>query len=78
MKVSNVFNTLTLNKFLGKRKPFSKNLEYRFSVETTKTENASFSFKTALSEADVKQIEWRLQNGPVAKSEVFPVTSLFF
>ena len=31
-----------------------KKLEYRFLVETTKIENASFPFKTALSEANVK------------------------
>ena len=29
-------------------------MEYRFLVETTKIENTSFPFKTALSEADVK------------------------
>ena len=31
-----------------------KKLEYRFLVETTKIENTSFPFKTALSEANVK------------------------
>ena len=35
-------------------KTFFKKLEYRFLVETTKTENTSFSFKTALLEANVK------------------------
>ena len=29
-------------------------MEYRFLVETPKTENTSFSFNTALSEANVK------------------------
>ena len=29
-------------------------MEYRFLVEATKIENASFPFKTALSEANVK------------------------
>ena len=29
-------------------------MEYRFLVETTKIENTSFQFKTALSEASVK------------------------
>ena len=38
----------------GKRKKFFKKLEYRFLVETTKIKNASFPFKTALSEANVK------------------------
>ena len=35
-------------------KTFFKNLEYRFLVESTKTENASFPYKTAISEANVK------------------------
>ena len=26
----------------------------------------------------LRQIEWRLQNGPITKSGVFPVTALFF
>ena len=26
----------------------------------------------------LRQIEWRLQNGPFTKSGVFPVTALFF
>ena len=30
-------------------------MEYRFLVETTKIENTSFPFKTALSEANVKR-----------------------
>ena len=32
----------------------NENLEFHFLVETTKIENTSFSFKTALSEANVK------------------------
>ena len=55
-----------------------KKLGYRFSVETTKIENASLPLETVLSEANVKTIEWRLQNGPVTKSGVLPVTTLFF
>ena len=55
VKVSNVFNTLTLKQILWKTKTFFKKLEYRFLVETTKIENTSFPFKTALSEANVKR-----------------------
>ena len=35
-------------------KTFFKKLEYRFAVETTKIENTSFPFKTALPEVNVK------------------------
>ena len=49
-----VFNILTLKQIFWKTKAFLKKLEYRFLVETTKIENTSFPFKTALSEANVK------------------------
>ena len=35
-------------------KTFFKKLQYRFLVETTKIEKASFPFKTVLSEANAK------------------------
>ena len=37
-----------------KTKTFLKKLQYRFLVETTKIESILFSFKTALSEVNVK------------------------
>ena len=52
--ILNVFNTSTLKQIFWKTKIFSKKLEYRFSAESTKIENASFPYKTALSEANVK------------------------
>ena len=54
MEILKVFNTLTLIQIFWKTKTFFKKLEYRFLVETTKIENTSFPFKTALSEANVK------------------------
>ena len=54
LKVSNVFNTLTLKQIFWKTKTFFKKLEYRFLVEATKIENMPFPFKTALLEANVK------------------------
>ena len=53
-------------------------LEYRFLVETIKIQNTLFSFKTSLLEAMLRQIEWTLQNGPITKSGVLPLTTLFF
>ena len=43
-----------LNQIFWKTKTFFKKLEYSFSVESTKIENASFPYKTAISEANVK------------------------
>ena len=53
MKILNVFNTLTL-KQIWKTKSFFKKLEYRFLVESIEIENASFPYKTTISEANVK------------------------
>ena len=43
VEILNVLNTLTLKLIFWKTKTFFKKLEYRFSVESTKIENASFS-----------------------------------
>ena len=53
-KFKNVFNTLTLKEIFWKTKTFFKKLEYYFLVKSTKIENASFPYKTAVSEANVK------------------------
>ena len=49
------FSTFQLkNKFSGKQSSFSLKLDFRFLVESTKIENTSFSYKTAMSAAYVK------------------------
>ena len=54
VKIFNVFNTLTLKQIFWKTKAFVKKLEHRFLVESTKIENTSFPYKTAITEANVK------------------------
>ena len=54
VKVSNVFNTLTLKRIFWKTKTFFETLEYRFLVEATEIEKTSLPLKTALSEVNVK------------------------
>ena len=54
VEILNVFNTLTLRLIFWKMKTFLKKLEPRFLFESTKIENASFPYKTAISEANVK------------------------
>ena len=54
LEVWNVFNTLTLKSIFLKTKIFFKKLDYHFSVESTRIENATLPYKTALSEANVK------------------------
>ena len=64
--------------FLKKTKTFFKKLEYRFLVETTKIENTSFPFKSALSEANVKINRMATTKWTYQKEWDLPVTTLFF
>ena len=52
--ILNVFNILTSKQIFWKTKTLVKKPEYLFLVESTKIENASFSYITAISEANVK------------------------
>ena len=54
LKIFNVFITFILKQIFWKTKNFIKNLEYGFLIESIKIENASFPYKTATSEANVK------------------------
>ena len=49
LEILNDFNT-----FSWKTETILKKLEYRFLIESTEMENASFPYKTAISEANVK------------------------
>ena len=74
----NVFSNLTLKLIFWKRKTFFKKLEYRFLVESTKIENAWFSYKTATSGANVKTYRMMSTKLTYRKERSFPVTTLFF
>ena len=54
-----------------------KKLEYHFSVESTKTDNATFPYKTVLSKANARTNRMG-KKGPVIKNEASLVTTLFF
>ena len=41
-------------------------------------ENENLFQKSQFQKPMLRQIEWRLQNGPITKSGVLPVTTLFF
>ena len=76
--ILDVFSTLNLKQIFWKTKTFFKKLKYSFLVESTKIGNASFPYKITISESNVKQILWGVQNGPITKNGVLPVTSSFF
>ena len=74
----NVFNTLILKQIFWKTKTFFKKLKYCFLVESTKIEIASFPYKTAISEANVKTNRMVSTKWTYQKNEVLPVTTYFF
>ena len=57
MEILNVFNTFILQQIFWKTKAFLKKLECCILVECTKIENASFPYKTAISEPNVKDAQ---------------------
>ena len=73
VEILNVFNTLTLKQIFWKMKSFFKNLEYYFLVESTKIKSASFPYKTAIFEANVKT-NWMGST----KNGILLVTTSFF
>ena len=84
LEILNVFTTLTLKQIFCKTKTFFKKLEHRFLVKSAKIESATFPHKTALPEANFKtnykiQNKYKtiVQNGPIKKNGVLPVTTLF-
>ena len=58
LEIFNVFNTLTLTNFLNNGNTFLKT-GVPFFVESTNIENATFLYKAALSEANVKTYRMR-------------------
>ena len=54
VEILNVFDTLSLKQIFWRTKTFFKKPEHYFLVESTKIKNASFSYKTSISEANVK------------------------
>ena len=66
------------NKLSGKRILFSKKLEYRLLVESTKIEKVSFPFKNGISESNVKTNGMVSTKWTYHKERILPVTTLLF
>ena len=77
LEILNVFTNLSLKQVFWKTKAFYKKLEYHFLVLSTETESALFLHKTACQKPMLREIEWEVQNGPITKDVVLPVTTLF-
>ena len=73
-----VFNTLTLEQIFCKTKTFFTKLEYSNLVESTKIENATFPYRTALSEAYVKTNGMRSTKWTYHKEQSFASNYFIF
>ena len=62
----------------GKRIFFKKKKEYRFLAESTKIENTSFSYKTAISEANVKINKMMTTKWTYRKERTFAINYFIF
>ena len=71
LEILNVFNTLILTQIFWKAKTFSEKLKHRFAAENTKIEGVTFEKPILM------QTEWKVQNEPLTKNGVLPVTTLF-
>ena len=74
---------LTLKQIFWKTKTFIQKLEYRFLVDSIKIENASFPYKTAILESNVKtkrmvSTQWTYHKERSFTSNYFISLEIFF
>ena len=72
-----IFNTLTLKQIFSKTKFFSEKIEHRFSIESTQIENASFPYKSTISEVNVNANRIVSTKRTFHKNGVLSATTLF-
>ena len=78
IEILNDFYTLTLRQISWKTQTFFKNLKYRFLVEVLRLKTHHFHTNLPDQKPMLRQMEWCVQNGPITKRGVLPVTTLFF
>ena len=66
-----IFKTLTLKQIFWKTETFFKKLEYRLKTH-------HFQTRLPYRKPMLRETEWWVQNGPITKNRVLPVTTLFF
>ena len=67
--------------FLKNESLFFKKLENRFVFESTTIERVTYPYTNTLSDSQksmLRWIEWGVQNGPMTKNVVLPVSAIFF
>ena len=76
LEILNVFNALTLKQIFWKMQVFFKKTGVTpFSWNTT---TQHFHTELLCQKPILTQIEWGVQNGPITKNRVLPVTTFFF
>ena len=78
VEILNVFNTLTLKQIFWRKKTFSKNWGTVFQLKALRLKTHNFHTNLSYQKPMLKQIEWWVQNGPITKNRVLPVTTLVF
>ena len=66
------------NRISGKRKSFSKNWSRVFYLKALRLETHHFQTKLPYQNPMLRQIKWWVQNVPITKNGVLPVTTLSF
>ena len=67
--------------FLKNESLFFKKLENRFVFESPTIERVTYPYTNTLSDSQksmLRRIEWGVQNGPITKNVVLPVSAIFF
>ena len=63
--------------FLKNKNLFFKKLENSFVVKSTMIESVHIHTKLPSQKPMLRQIEWGVQNGPITKNTVLPVSTFF-
>ena len=78
LKILSVFNTLTLKQFFGKTEPLLKNWRTVFQLKVLRLKTQHFHAKLPCQKPMLRKIKCGLQNEPITKSGVLPLTTLYF
>ena len=80
-RLKQIFETDSLNfetDFLENENLFKKNWSTVFYLKALKLKTHNFYIKPPYQRPMLRQLEWWLQNGPITKNGVLPVTTFFF
>ena len=77
LEILNVFNTSTLKQIFWKTQTLFEKLECGFLAEITWMKTQHFHTNLLCQMPMLRHIEWGVQNEPITKNRVLPLTTLF-